>query len=290
MAKFVEKQKKMIAALIKEGVSVEKIKEKFGATAKQSNSYFEKYKDDESLIGMVTSQKEITEETSSSIVLLTEQEIMDNHLKLRQITSDIFETKAEFIKRKLQVPVITVGIHNSYVFNYEMKDIDLVEWGKTERVDGVYICQPSLADFQIGKLVYQMESTHDLTNATVLSKKGFSGKTTIKTYAITVSSPLKIYGKSLLYKGSSTDVVTKGTTPKILNITKLDGSIIQLPIKSKYNEKRDGDTLRINGEDEFRLIKRGTYSLKSVLKENNLSKKEQRTEAFNQWLLDQGYM
>ena len=40
MAKFVEKEQKIIGALIKEGVSVEKIKEKFGATTKQSSSYF----------------------------------------------------------------------------------------------------------------------------------------------------------------------------------------------------------------------------------------------------------
>lgn len=50
MAKFVEKQKKMIAALRNAGRSVDSLKEQFGATARQINSYAEKYKDDETFI------------------------------------------------------------------------------------------------------------------------------------------------------------------------------------------------------------------------------------------------
>ena len=47
MAKFVENQKKLIAALRKAGRTVESLKEQFGASAKQINSFAEKYKDDE---------------------------------------------------------------------------------------------------------------------------------------------------------------------------------------------------------------------------------------------------
>ena len=47
MAKFVENQKKLIAALRRAGRTVESLKEQFGASARQINSFAEKYKDDE---------------------------------------------------------------------------------------------------------------------------------------------------------------------------------------------------------------------------------------------------
>jgi hypothetical protein len=50
MAKFIDKQKKLIAALRNACRTVESLKEQFGATAKQINSYAEKYKDDETFI------------------------------------------------------------------------------------------------------------------------------------------------------------------------------------------------------------------------------------------------
>lgn len=47
MAKFIEQQKKLIAALRNAGRSIESLKEQFGATARQINSFAEKYKDDD---------------------------------------------------------------------------------------------------------------------------------------------------------------------------------------------------------------------------------------------------
>lgn len=49
MARFVEKQQKIIAALRRAGRSIESLKLQFGATEKQINSYTEKYRDDYSI-------------------------------------------------------------------------------------------------------------------------------------------------------------------------------------------------------------------------------------------------
>lgn len=47
MAKFVEGQKKLIAALRRAGRSIESLKKQYGATEKQINSFTEKYWDDD---------------------------------------------------------------------------------------------------------------------------------------------------------------------------------------------------------------------------------------------------
>lgn len=197
MAKFVEKQKKMIAALRNAGRSVDSLKEQFGATAKQINSYAEKFKDDESFF-VTPTKNDITNNEKANSNLLTEEYIMEHHVKLRNRTGVKVEKSTDLIKRQLKIPYIQLYTNDHKFFDVRFVEKERCKWGKTEEPSSniIYV-YPDLEAFDKGKLEYNLDRKL-YVDPKIIQKYGFKSYVENNKSSYKVTSPLKIFKKDRL--------------------------------------------------------------------------------------------
>lgn len=219
MRKVSESEKKLIASLVASGQSIEYIKDKYKVAERQINSYVKKYSDDESFL---VSHKLIDTPTEEKINnnLLTEEYIMENHLKLREYIDDKYETKKEFIKRQTRIPCIYINPKDYEDFSASLVDLEEVKWNQSEAFYDRICVYPEREAFLTGELVYRI-SQKIYVKEKHLSKKGFIQKIEENGKVFYLTTPLKIYKKE------SFRVVRRGfySLDKVLKDNKLHQGI-----------------------------------------------------------------
>ena len=193
MRKVSEPEQKIIASLVASGQSIEFIKEKYKVAERQINSYVKKYSDDESFL---VSHKLIDTPTEEKINnnLLTEEYIMENHLKLREYIDDKYETKKEFIKRQTRIPCIYINPKDYEDFSASLVDLEEVKWNQSEVFYKRIRVYPEREAFLTGELVYRI-SQKIYVKEKHLSKKGFMQKIEGTGNVFILTTPLKLYKK-----------------------------------------------------------------------------------------------
>ena len=194
MRKVTEPEKKLIASLVISGQSIEYIKDKYKVAERQINSYVKKYADDESFLVSSTKKIHADEETKKDNNLLTEEYIMENHLKLRTYIPDKHETKKEFIKRQTRIPYLNLNLKDYEFFGVNFVDISEIKWDQSEASNNSITIYPEKEAFLSGELVYRI-SQKIYVKEKHLSKKGFKQKKKENGKVFYVTTPLKLYRK-----------------------------------------------------------------------------------------------
>lgn len=194
MRKVPEPEKKLIASLVISGQSIEYIKDKYKVAERQINSYVKKYADDESFLVSSTKKIHADDETKKDNNLLTEEYIMENHLKLRTCIPDKHETKKEFIKRQTRIPCIYFNPKDFDFFAVSFFDISEIKWGQSETSNNSIKIYPEKEAFLSGELVYRI-SQQIYFKEKHLSKKGYKYKKEENGKVFYVTTPLKLYRK-----------------------------------------------------------------------------------------------
>ena len=194
MRKVTEPEKKLIASLVISGQSIEYIKDKYKVAERQINSYVKKYADDESFLVSSTKKIHADEETKKDNNLLTEEYIMENHLKLRTYIPDKHETKKEFIKRQTQIPYLDLNPKDYEFFNTWFSDISEVKWDQNEPFHNRVWIYPEKEAFLAGELIYHINQKIYVKDK-YLSKWGFMQKAEGDGKVFCLTTPLKLYRK-----------------------------------------------------------------------------------------------
>ncbi len=197
MRKVSEPEQKIIASLVTSGQSIEFIKEKYNVAERQINSYVKKYSDDESFF-VTPTKNDITNNEKANSNLLTEEYIMEHHVKLRNRTGVKVEKSTDLIKRQLKIPYIQLYTNNHKFFDVRFVEKERCKWGKTEEASSniIYV-YPNSEAFDKGKLEYNLDRKL-YVDPKIVQKYGFKSYVENSRSSFKVTSPLKIFKKDLL--------------------------------------------------------------------------------------------
>ncbi|MCF7930470.1 MAG: hypothetical protein K9L02_03050 [Acholeplasmataceae bacterium] len=124
---------------------------------------------------------------------LTEEFIMENHMKLRSYTQGVYKTKSEFILRQDTLPYISISQKDYENFEVSFEVVDAIKWDAIEEPwEKYFTYYPSKKAFQEGKLIFVCDR-HIYVKGKILQKKGFKSSIVNGNSVFTVTNPLKLY-------------------------------------------------------------------------------------------------
>ncbi len=124
---------------------------------------------------------------------LTEEFIMENHMKLRSYTQGVYKTKSEFILRQDTLPVISLYQKDYEHFDVRFEEKHAIKWNVIEVPWEKHVTlYPNKKAYQEGKLLFECDR-HIFVKAKILQKAGFKSSIVDGNSVYTVTNPLKLY-------------------------------------------------------------------------------------------------
>lgn len=225
---------------------------------------------------------------------LSEAFIMEHHKNLIDYTDETYETRKSFIKRQVVVPTLRVVQYR--VDNFSLKNLDETLWDTFQEDRGAFVLYPNKNAFLSGTLEYDIPTSiikGPLFGNIKLGVIYLKGK-------FVISLPLKrIYNLKRFYQNDGTSLIRSFMVEKVKEIKRLsnvfsvefhDGSVESVPYNRDGFIKKNETSYQLVERYRRLVVKESKPTIRKILKNNNLSKKENRSKEFDEWLRLNGYI